>query len=149
MDLKTLLFSFSGRINRAKYWLAMLVSLIAIAIAVIVVVTFRALLGESAGWAIMVIAVIATAVFCAWISLATAIKRLHDREKSGWWIVLFYFVPGFLDRISSGMPDTAGLILSVIGAAISIWGLVELGFLKGTTGSNSYGPDPIPVAVTT
>ena len=29
---------------------------------------------------------IATALF-AWVYLATSIKRLHDRDRSGWWII--------------------------------------------------------------
>jgi uncharacterized membrane protein YhaH (DUF805 family) len=27
--------------------------------------------------------------------------------------------------------------------ALSIWGLVEIGFLRGTVGPNQYGPDPL------
>jgi uncharacterized membrane protein YhaH (DUF805 family) len=27
----------------------------------------------------------------AWCFAAIAIKRLHDRNKSGWWMVLFFF----------------------------------------------------------
>ena len=34
--------------------------------------------------------------------------------------------------------DSAGSILSLIGFGISIWGLVELGCLRGTAGQNSY-----------
>ena len=29
-------------------------------------------------------------------SLAVGVKRLHDRNKSGWYLVLFYIVPGIL-----------------------------------------------------
>ena len=53
-------------------------------------------------------------------SLAVAIKRYHDRDKSGWWILIL-FVP-------------------IIGL---IWYVVELGFLRGTPGPNRYGPDPL------
>ncbi len=28
--------------------------------------------------------------------------------------------------------------------AISIWGFVEIGCLRGTEGPNQYGPDPLP-----
>jgi len=30
------------------------------------------------------------------------------------------------------------------GSVMLIWPLVELGFLRGTRGSNKYGPDPLP-----
>jgi uncharacterized membrane protein YhaH (DUF805 family) len=56
-----------------------------------------------------------------WPSVAIAIKRWHDRGKSGWWMLIF-FVP-------------------IVGW---IWGGIELGFLKGTDGPNEYGPDPLP-----
>ena len=49
-----------------------------------------------------------------------SIKRWHDRNKSGWW-VLFALVP-------------------IVG---SIWVLVETGFPRGTTGSNNFGADPV------
>jgi len=55
-----------------------------------------------------------------WPSLAVTIKRWHDRNKSGWW----YFI-NFIPVI--GVP----------------WALVENGFLKGTTGENRFGPDPL------
>lgn len=50
-------------------------------------------------------------------SIIVYIKRFHDRDKSGWW-VLIAFIP-------------------IIGA---IWILIELGFLKGTPGPNRFGP---------
>ena len=59
-------------------------------------------------------------ILVTWISIAVGIKRFHDRNKSGVW-VLIIFVP-------------------VIG---SLWYLIECGFLKGTTGPNNYGPDPL------
>lgn len=54
-----------------------------------------------------------------WVSFALPIKRWHDRNKSGWWI-LIAFIP-------------------VIGA---VWALIENGCLRGTEGRNSYGDDP-------
>jgi hypothetical protein len=48
------------------------------------------------------------------------VKRWHDRDKSGWWVLI-------------------GLI-PVIGG---LWMIIECGFLKGTEGSNRFGPDPL------
>jgi uncharacterized membrane protein YhaH (DUF805 family) len=77
-------------------------------------------------------------------SIAVGVKRLHDRGKSGWWLVLFYAVPGIL---TAAAPPTeiAGNLLLVLSAAIEIWALVELGCLPGTAGPNQYGPDPLAV----
>jgi len=80
-----------------------------------------------------------------WVSsVAIAIRRLHDRGKSGWWVLVFIFVPGLLQGIGSRLGDPLPMmILSVAGLAVSIWALVELGFLRGTQGDNAYGPDPL------
>ena len=40
-----------------------------------------------------------------------------------------------------------GVVFHVIGFGISIWALVELGFLRGTAGANRFGPDPLATAV--
>ena len=37
-------------------------------------------------------------------------------------------------------------VVTVVILAGSIWMLVEIGFLRGTVGSNSYGPDPLSAA---
>jgi len=55
--------------------------------------------------------------FIAWLGLVSNIRRYHDRNKSGWWL-LFGFIP-------------------LIGA---LWQIIELGFLSGTRGDNDYGP---------
>jgi uncharacterized membrane protein YhaH (DUF805 family) len=77
-----------------------------------------------------------------WIGLSLGAKRLHDRNKSAWWLVLFWLVPGVLQGVGEQV-GTIGLVLSIAAFAISIWGLVEIGFLRGTVGPNQYGPDPL------
>ena len=52
-------------------------------------------------------------------SLAVTVRRLHDINKSGWWILL-YFIPV--------LGDIVLFIFTV---------------LKGTPGDNRYGPDPL------
>ena len=81
----------------------------------------------------------------SWISaFAIGVKRLHDRNKSGWLIVLFYAVPSILGGIANTSEQAvASFVLGLGSLVISIWGLVELGFLRGTVGPNAYGPDPL------
>jgi APA family basic amino acid/polyamine antiporter len=52
-------------------------------------------------------------------SLAVNVKRCHDRGRSGWFMLI-------------------GII-----PILSFWYLIEIGFLRGTTGENKYGPDPL------
>jgi uncharacterized membrane protein YhaH (DUF805 family) len=45
---------------------------------------------------------------------------------------------------NSAESETFGSIVLGLGAfAISIWALVELGFLRGTRGPNRFGSDPL------
>jgi uncharacterized membrane protein YhaH (DUF805 family) len=34
-------------------------------------------------------------------------------------------------------------VLALAAFALTIWGFVEIGGLRGTAGSNTYGPDPL------
>jgi uncharacterized membrane protein YhaH (DUF805 family) len=75
-------FSFRGRINRAKYWLALLIFTIVGAV--------QGLGGLAFGDAVILQIfnyLIDIAVLVA--SIAVAVKRLHDRDRSAWWLVLF------------------------------------------------------------
>ena len=123
--MTNLLFGFQGRTNRAKFWL---VALIILVIEFILFGALGSMIGMSAdpeqalnaigpvAWIVIVV----FGIVAPWISVAVAVKRYHDRNKSGWW-VLIVFVP-------------------VIGG---LWYLIECGFLRGTPGPNNYGPDPL------
>ena len=78
-----------------------------------------------------------------WIGLAIGAKRLHDRDKSAWWLLVFYVLPGILSSLGNQMDDLGFLILHVVSFAITVWAFVELGCLRGTLGPNQYGPDPL------
>ena len=139
MNLFTLLFSFRGRINRAKYWLAVLIYVICLSILWSIIYWY-----ELEGGALIALALLALPI---WVSgLAVGIKRLHDRDKSGWWVLLFYFGPQVLNGLATAAGETEqilSLLLSTAAFALTIWALVELGFLRGTPGPNRYGPDPL------
>lgn len=133
-----LLFGFRGRINRAKYWLTFLIYFVALFALYIRFGLFFSFPTDPVGiiltFAIPFIPIVIS-------SVALAIKRLHDRNKSGWWLLVFYLLPGVIDNI--GMYTAVQLVFHLASLALSIWALVELGFLRGTSGSNKYGPDPL------
>jgi uncharacterized membrane protein YhaH (DUF805 family) len=134
VDFWPLLFSFQGRINRAKYWIATITYISATIALVGLGFFFRF---ETFFFIIAAIVFIAMTVS----GIAVGLKRLHDRDMSGWWLLMFYLLPPVLDGIGRaiGVP----VVFSLAGAVISVWALVVLGFLRGTSGTNQYGPDPL------
>lgn len=96
-----------GRAPRSEYWWFFLFALI---------------VGFATG---MIDAVLGTAILNPLVSLAllapgitVGVRRLHDRDMSGWWMLLY---------------------ITGIGALI----LLILFILRGTDGPNRFGPDPL------
>ena len=113
MTLSHMLFSFKGRICRAEIWLYQVLILNLVFGACIAI---GALVGDidgtEVGYAIGLLLTL-------WPGLALAVKRCHDRNRSG-----------------------AFVLVSLI-PFVGLWYLVEVLFLKGTEGDNKYGPDPL------
>jgi len=88
-----------------------------------------------------------------WSTSVLGIKRLHDRNKTGWWMVPVWLVPSFLDRASSVAERGGNFMLQVICIAISVavglWIFVEFFCLRGTIGPNPYGDDPVTTDIST
>jgi uncharacterized membrane protein YhaH (DUF805 family) len=174
MDWTRYLFRFDGRINRALLWQALLiVMLLAGALGIIaeainvfnghrsttttLIFSFDFNLDElfnavdprsyrllaSADRPTLILKLLGTPLFL-WIYLATAIKRLHDRDRSGWWIIPFFVVPGLYDQFSDLLPDSYWVLPFTLAVSILwLWGLVEMFCLRGTSGLNRFGPDPL------
>jgi uncharacterized membrane protein YhaH (DUF805 family) len=158
MSWTTLLFSFRGRINRAKYWaanLAVWVTMVVIVVLVIYAIAGRITGGgtitddQMAGTGALIWLAFPLLILTIWISFALAVKRLHDREKSGWFIVPMYLIPGMLGRWADGFPPGSGgpYFLGIIAFGLTLWAFVELGCLAGTSGPNEYGPDPLGIRI--
>lgn len=149
MDWTKLFFSFRGRINRGKYWLAILVYTIVwvafIAVSISMIGSSTDDLFKLAGAGLLLWAMgLAILIVGTWSGVATGIKRLHDRDKSGWWIVVFWLGPSILGGVQASTNNpTVAMTIGFGSIALAIWGLVELGLLRGTAGPNLYGPDPL------
>jgi hypothetical protein len=79
-----------------------------------------------------------------WIYLAISIKRLHDRNKSGWWMVAFVLLPSLYQHFQEHLPDSYLVLPFALAAAIfPIWAFIELGCLKGTASTNRFGQNPL------
>lgn len=116
------LFSFRGRINRTSFW-----KRIAFLFASGVVIggaidwtigwdNFNA--SNEFGFPEILVTIVCWVWFLSsvWIGLATGVKRLHDRGRSGWWLLI---------------PIVSFVIF---------W--VGCGFIEGDSDANRYGPVP-------
>ena len=128
--MKDLLFSFNGRINRAKFWLGTVCLIVVyVILAIISSVTMAPMTvsqsGQVQGGGMGIVGIIVLIIYIAmiWPSVALGVKRFHDRDKSGWWVLI------------SLVPIIGGL-----------WYLIECGFLECTKGPNKFGPDPLAQA---
>jgi uncharacterized membrane protein YhaH (DUF805 family) len=152
-----LLFSFDGRINRAKYWLVALIYVIG---GMAFLMTYLNALADSlrdsdpasiATLFPILFYAIAYPLFAVglWIFAATTIKRLRDRNKSGWWIVPFSVLPILLPEAAGRLGEsTAAFFIGLIAFVLSVWSFVETFCLRGTRGPNRFGPDPLIAANT-
>ena len=145
MDYFWLLFSPRGRINRARYLIVQLALL-----TVWCTIWLKSPLDLASQWQawVVVIAMI-------WINIATTAKRLHDRNRSGWWTVaviivgrLSYLYYGLFFGLYFGVDLSIGkellLVLSAVALALlQTWIVIELFFMIGTDGPNRYGSDPL------
>ncbi len=103
-----LLFLFNGRIDRAAFWIGVIVSAPLFMIGSFLVSVTSADAQAASPCLELPGTLLVLASF--WIFTAISVKRFHDRNKSGWWVLI-------------------GL-LPVVGG---IWLLVELGCLPGTS----------------
>lgn len=154
MDFRYLYTSFEGRINRKPYWIASLIMLAAAIVLSLVIVTPISMM--SPGLGAFVSLLISLALLYPVVALG--VKRLHDRGKSGQLMAVF-LAPSIIlqlgdllgitgsEQVMGGetiyLPNMLGWLLIAVSLGVAIWALVELGILKGTTGPNAYGPDPL------
>ena len=125
-----LLFSIHGRINRGRFWLGVLLQMLAVCAVFVAFYVLRMLMPDTArdgGFSAngvesipYLVLMLGWTVAMAWSGVCLGVKRYHDRDKSGAW-VLIQLVP-------------------IVGP---FWYLIEAGMLAGTPGPNRFGGDPL------
>ncbi len=115
MPLSQLLFSIQGRVPRSTYWGYGITIFLISTVVQFVDLFVGSMFSE---YSVGTLNLITTGI-CLIPGWVIAIKRGHDRDHSGWFLLL-------------------GLI-----PIVNIWIFIELAFLRGTDGSNQYGPDPL------
>jgi uncharacterized membrane protein YhaH (DUF805 family) len=148
MGLFGLFFSISGRIPRSKYWLAHIGILFgAIVCAVMLAPGILAqtkaakeagLSANEAALALPSLGVVIMVLVLSYMSFCVSAKRLHDRDKSAWWMLGFQ-APATLLLLGQGvLPKPVVAILGIASFIAWVWSVVELGFLRGTDGNNRF-----------
>ena len=148
MDYAWLLLSFKGRLNRARY----LVVQLALLTVWLVLWLKLSPQSEALRWVI--------AIAMIWINTATTAKRLHDRNRSGWWAAAVFFVNllsyayyslflGLYFGVDISIAKELLLVMLAVALPfLQTWVVIELFFLIGSDGSNRFGPDPLAQAAT-
>ena len=139
MSLTEQLFSFEGRLRRRDYWISSIILWIAVFAATVCILgVFGVFSGTAAalqpassrtllpGSIIAVLLILAIGLIALWPSLAIGVKRCHDRDKSGWWLLLWFVL----------------MMIPLLGILAWAWQMIELGFVDGTQGANRFGPSP-------
>ena len=104
---------FSGRAPRSEYWWFYLLQLVAMIFAMLVDSMLGTDVGGTGYGYVYMLTALALLVPC----IAVGVRRLHDTDRSGWWMLI---------------------ALTVIGLIVLLVFFVS----EGTKGDNQYGPDP-------
>ena len=154
MGLLSLYFQPSGRIGRARFWLGWLGLLLIEGVFNYWLVT--AMFGRdpldpatnTLTKPAFQLVLLGNIIFMFPLFVLLA-KRFHDRNKGAIWtlpyLAVFAAMIGAL-MTSNVKPDAPPAYLAGLAAvylAVLVWTIVELGFLKGTTGQNKFGKDPL------
>jgi uncharacterized membrane protein YhaH (DUF805 family) len=142
-------FPFHGRIGRAQYWIWTLLYAAILPVSGVTVAVLGALYYKPPDDSITnrtIIGFVTVAflvlTFGTVTGLAsTGVRRLHDRGKTGYWLLLYYLLP-FLIWNNARM-DAVGFVSVFAALGVQIWAIVDLGALPGEAGSNAFGPNPL------
>jgi uncharacterized membrane protein YhaH (DUF805 family) len=141
MDFLYLFTSFQGRISRAQWWAG---TSILFVVSHVIGTILTGFLPLRTG------AILVTLVYLALFPLgyAVAAKRFQDRDKPGV-TALYGLIPGLVAALlpvyglagSLEDPNALGYTCAIIVWTMGLWFIIELGFLKGTSGPNRFSGD--------
>lgn len=114
LDVLRNYIGFNGRARRREYWMFIIVNM--------VFAFVLATIDRMIGWRLFGEKGVLTVLYGAFVFLpwwAVHFRRLHDTDRSAWWLLL--------------------IIIPVVGWII----IILFNCQRGTQGDNRYGPDPL------
>jgi uncharacterized membrane protein YhaH (DUF805 family) len=114
--LQWLFVSTTGRLRRSTYWFASLSLMVLMVVLILIAGAF----GDHGHKGMQALIMITALIVYIVGGLSLTVKRLHDRDMSGGWVLA-----GFI-------PYLGALFMFIVG-----------GCMRGTVGRNEYGPDPL------
>ncbi|MDD1519903.1 MULTISPECIES: DUF805 domain-containing protein [Bradyrhizobium] len=161
------LFRFDGRIGRAEFWYSLIFVLSGMILLLLLCLSVMSALGSEVKsfnlnaedvfkivdpaayrWSLLdnlplLLLKLAATGLMLWIDLAIMVKRLHDRNKSAWWLLAYFVLPGLYKQFEDRLPDSYWMLpLALASVILPLAAFIETGFLRGTVGPNRFGPDP-------
>lgn len=124
--------TFSGRASRSEYWWFILFYTLVMAVlgGLFAATGMNMQTGQPTTFGFILIAIMAIFGLGIFLpSLAVTIRRMHDRNLSGWWYLGL--------AIGSAIP-----FVNIV-AAIGYLVLFVMFCMRGTVGPNRFGPDPL------
>ena len=153
MDWNELLASTRGRLSLKRFWLVTLV-LYGLAASILVTAYFAATLYRVFHLHEFIIIVGCVLSMQFFLMCAPIIKRLHDLDMSGWWLVPVWILPqAYLtsgDQLLKLVASDPAQISGIVGIAVfvlAVWSFLALFVMAGTAGANRFGADPVPARV--
>ena len=104
-------FDPQGRISRRTFWLYGVLAMAGLSLMVRALLAIAGVPPDNADGL--------TSLLLLWPAVAISAKRWHDRDRSGWWVLV--------------------ALIPLVGW---LWMLVDNGFVRGTPGRNRYGEAP-------
>ncbi len=154
---------FNGRSRRMEFWMYQLgLWILNIVLGVIVMMVGAAsmasasadnpgagIVGMMAGMGVLSIVFVVLGLGLLIPSIAVAVRRLHDTNRSGFWLLLpiglYIAIIAMAMMAAAANSSAMGAIVLIVWLLFMASAIMLLVFycLPGTPGPNKYGPDPL------
>jgi uncharacterized membrane protein YhaH (DUF805 family) len=150
--LTQLLFGLSGRISRKSWWLGFVIVL-PFEVAEVVVSAPQEFGFDVQPFTVPVWIDVPAQLITVYCNTALTVKRFNDRDWPYWLGFIFLVLGaiqisaeqlGYFSENSENM-GTAELAFGIVCLLYFLFAFVDNAFVRGTSGPNRYGPDPLKV----